>query len=121
MCPCFLPSCSFLRARLQDARHARLSFEMWSSKAAAAIDPQSLSSMRRSLLLAVPPLHCPLSPPSASPARRVYLLSGYVIARLSHLVRLPFFLHVRPVPLRIYLLSFTTGATPNTDPVPVQL
>lgn len=49
----------------------------------------------------------------------VYLLSGYVIARLSHLVRLPFFLQVRAVPLRIYLLSFSTGT--GNDPPPMQL
>jgi hypothetical protein len=70
-----------------------------------------------------PAYNWPLSPPPwcCVPSLRVYLLSGYVIARLAHLVRLPFFLHVRAVPLRIYLLSFTTGGLQNTDPMPVPL
>ena len=71
--------------------------------------------------LSLPPALLPPLAPPYPVARRVYLLSGYVIARLSHLVRLPFFLHVRAVPLRIYLLSFTTGGTAMTDPAPVQL
>ena len=51
----------------------------------------------------------------------VYLLSGYVIARLSHLVRLPGFVQVRPVPLRIFLLSFGTGGTARTGEQPVPM